>query len=148
MQAILINIVMFLSWTLILYWFHRGIHHIPQFKEIHQDHHNYVTDFQPKWNWKNIFIWVDTWKSTADQWITEVIPTVIFCYITGYWWIAVFYWAWSAIIQEVIEHNPKFNIPLLTSGQWHLIHHRDWTKNFGVFFSVWDRVFGTYEAIK
>jgi len=148
MQTILINIMMFFLWTLILYWIHRGLHYIPKLQDIHQDHHDYVIEHGPSWNWKNIFIWVDTWKSTADQWITEVIPTAIFCYITGYWWIGIFYWAWSAFIQEWIEHNEKFNLPILTSGKWHLVHHRDWTKNFGVFFSIWDRVFGTYEAIK
>jgi hypothetical protein len=26
----------------------------------------------------------------------------------------------------------------------HYLHHEDMTKNFGIFFFVWDRVFGTY----
>jgi len=96
---------------------------------------------------ENIFIWVDSWKSTADQWITEVIPTILISYISGHWWLIIFYWFWSAFVQEAIEHNNNFNIKILTSGKWHLLHHEDDKVNFGVFTSVWDRLFGTYKKL-
>jgi sterol desaturase/sphingolipid hydroxylase (fatty acid hydroxylase superfamily) len=84
-----------------------------------------------------------------DLWITEVVPTLIFSWITGHWWLSVFYYVWAAFIQEVIEHNPNFNIyPLLTSGQWHLVHHKQSDKNFGLFVPIWDIVFRTYKTHK
>jgi sterol desaturase/sphingolipid hydroxylase (fatty acid hydroxylase superfamily) len=59
----------------------------------------------------------------------------------------VFYYFWAVLIQERIEHNPNFDIyPILTSGKWHLIHHSNYDKNYGVFISLWDKIFKTYKA--
>lgn len=96
-----------------------------------------------------MFLFNDTWMSTLDLWITEVIPTLIFSLVTGYWWISVFYYLWAAFVQEIIEHNPKFDVfPLLTSGRWHLIHHHNTSVNYGLFTPVWDIAFGTYKSHK
>ena len=147
MQSLFEIIIVFIMWTGLLYATHRVAHIIPIVKNIHLDHHNYINTYKVSWNWKNIFIWVDSWKSTADQWITEVIPTILISYISGHWWLIIFYWFWSAFVQEVIEHNNNFNIKILTSGKWHLLHHENDKVNFGVFTSVWDRLFGTYKKL-
>ena len=138
-------IVYFLLWTLMIYWVHRLHHTVPILKDIHWDHHKYVIEQTPTWHWNNLFLYNDTWMSTLDLWTTEVIPTIIFCAITGQWWILVAYYLWAALVQERIEHNPNFNIPFLTSGKDHLIHHQDSRKNYGLFISIWDRLFGTWE---
>jgi sterol desaturase/sphingolipid hydroxylase (fatty acid hydroxylase superfamily) len=136
----------FLGWTFCLYWIHRIGHKTPIVKTAHLDHHKFINIHgKTKWHWNNLFLFNDTWMSTIDLWITEVIPTLIFSWITGHWWISVFYYLWAALIQEVIEHNPKVNMLLLTSGQWHLVHHTNPAKNFGLFLPVWDKLFGTYK---
>jgi sterol desaturase/sphingolipid hydroxylase (fatty acid hydroxylase superfamily) len=147
----MIYIFAFLLWTLYLYWIHRILHSIPSFaRDAHLDHHRFINIHgKTTWHWNNLFLFNDTWTSTMDLWITEVVPTVIFSYVTGYWWLSVFYYVWAAFIQEVIEHNPKFNIyPLLTSGQWHLVHHKQSDKNFGLFVPIWDIIFRTYKTHK
>jgi sterol desaturase/sphingolipid hydroxylase (fatty acid hydroxylase superfamily) len=129
-----------------IYWLHRIFHSVPYLSNLHQIHHNHVTNETGtlRWDWKNIFIWVDDWRGTLDQWIMEVIPTIIFCWVFNQWWLLAFYWFWSAFIQERIEHNSNIDYyPILTSGKWHLIHHKDETKNFGVFFPIWDIIFKT-----
>jgi sterol desaturase/sphingolipid hydroxylase (fatty acid hydroxylase superfamily) len=88
----------------------------------------------------------DDWPSTKDLWTTEVIPTLIFSWITGQWWISVFYYIWAAFIQETVEHNANINLPILTSGQWHLMHHR-FKCNYGLFTPIWDIVFKTYKKV-
>lgn len=139
----------FLFWTLLLYLTHRLIHVIPYLRTIHADHHVQVHFEQVGWNWKNLFLFVDTVKSTADQWITEVVPTLIFCWLTGAWWIAIFYYVWAAFVQEIIEHNKNFNLyPFLTSGKWHLVHHSHPKNNYGVFIPVWDIFLGTFRSAK
>jgi sterol desaturase/sphingolipid hydroxylase (fatty acid hydroxylase superfamily) len=140
-------IVAFFAWTFCLYWIHRTGHRTPYVKTAHLDHHKFINiNGKTTWHWNNLFLFNDTWTSTADLWITEVIPTLIFSWITGHWWLSVFYYLWAALIQEVIEHNPKFSLyPFLTSGKWHLVHHRDPSKNFGLFTPVWDIVFKTYK---
>ena len=138
--------IYFLLWTFILYWIHRVCHSVPYVKQIHAHHHRYILTHTTGWKWNNLFLFNDNWLSTADLWITEVIPTLIFSYITGQWWISAFYYIWAAFIQESIEHNKDFNIPLLTSGKWHLIHHRS-KFNYGLFFPIWDIIFGTNKNV-
>ena len=137
--------LIFLLWTFIIYWMHRLAHVWSFMRKYHVDHHAQVTQQTiTGLNWKNAFLWFDSWKSTVDQWLTEVIPTLIISAITGHWWLFVAYYVWAAFIQEAIEHNPKINLyPFITSGKWHLIHHEDPTKNYGVFIPIWDLIFRT-----
>jgi len=141
----------FFSWTLTLYWIHRMSHQISFLKKYHLDHHLFIIkkikkkQDIPGWHWNNLFLFNDTWKSTIDLWLTEVIPTFLFSLITGQWWIIVFYYVWAAFIQETIEHDPNFDLFILTSGKWHLLHHTKGVKNYGLFLPIWDIFFRTYE---
>lgn len=141
-------IVEFLAWTFMLYLIHRAVHVMPLIQHLHWNHHWYVSNHTMSWHWSNLFLFNDTWISTIDLWITEVVPTVLFAWITGAWWIAVFYYLWAAILQEDLEHNANINMYPLTSGQWHLVHHQQADKNFGVFVPVWDKLFGTEQKPK
>jgi len=140
-------IILFFIWTLVLYWIHRLGHVVPVIKQIHYVHHRTILKITPTWHWSNLFLYNDNWLSTIDLWITEVLPTLLFSYITGHWWIMIFYYIWAALIQEIIEHNPNFNWPILSSGKKHLIHHGDSRVNFGLFTLFWDKIFGTYRSL-
>lgn len=129
-----------------LYWIHRICHMIPVIREIHLHHHRFVLTHTVTWHWSNLFLVNDDWTSTLDLWLTEVIPTLMFSFITGQWWISVFYYIWAALIQEVIEHRPTFDLPVLTSGKWHLMHHRA-EINYGLFTPIWDKIFRTYKHV-
>ena len=150
METLLACAGYFLLWTLMIYWVHRLIHmfRIPFVTEMHWDHHKQVTTDNIKGlHWSNIFLFNDTWKSTADLWLSEVIPTLLFCWAFDQWWLAIAYYLWAAFVQEAVEHNPKCDLyPLLTGGRWHLIHHSDSRVNFGLFFPVWDWLFGTAKS--
>jgi lathosterol oxidase len=142
----------FLLWTLILYWIHRVGHYTPFIQRFHRDHHKFISSHIIKnqkpndWHWSNLFLFNDNWNSTIDLWLTEVFPTLIYSLITGEWWISVFYYVWAAFIQERIEHNPSFDFyPFLTSGRCHLVHHTNPNVNYGLFFSIWDKLFGTFK---
>jgi sterol desaturase/sphingolipid hydroxylase (fatty acid hydroxylase superfamily) len=137
----------FLAWTLNLYWIHRLAHVVPFLKHYHFDHHKVINLNDVKWNWNNLLLYNDTRKSTIDLWLTEVIPSFIFSAVTGQWWIIIFYYLWASILQERIEHKKTFNIPVLTSGKWHLIHHSHGTYNYGLFIAMWDILFKTNKKI-
>lgn len=143
----------FLIWTMILYWIHRSSHCITFLKKYHLDHHGFIlkqlknNNKPTRWHYNNLLLFNDTWKSTIDLWITEVVPTFIFCLITGQWWILFFYYFWAAVVQETIEHDSDFNLPLLSSGKWHLLHHITGVKNYSLFFPIWDIIFKTYEPV-
>jgi sterol desaturase/sphingolipid hydroxylase (fatty acid hydroxylase superfamily) len=142
----------FFLWTFLLYWVHRIAHVTPIIQNFHRDHHKFISvntkgNIKPNdWHWSNLFLFNDNWNSTIDLWLTEVIPTLLYSWVTGAWWISIFYYIWAAFIQERIEHNPNFDIyPLLTSGRCHLVHHSIPNKNYGLFFSMWDKAFGTFK---
>lgn len=141
-------LLQFLAWTFALYWIHRLAHIIPVVRSFHRDHHIFIRNNPVSWHWSNLFLYNDTPKSTIDLWLTEVIPTLLIAFLLDAWWIFVFYYLWAALIQESIEHNPKVNLPFLTSGKWHLIHHRNSSKNFGLFFPIWDVIFITNSDVK
>lgn len=136
----------FLLWTLMLYWIHRIGHLVPVIRTIHLHHHRFILTNTTSWHWSNLLLFNDDWTSTVDLWITEVIPTAIFSIVTGHYWISVFYYIWAAFIQESIEHNDRVSLPILTSGKWHLIHHHS-LHNYGLFYPLWDIVFGTYKHV-
>ena len=141
-------IVYFLTWTFILYWIHRIIHKVSFLQKYHNDHHKFINQFGMQgWKWNNLFLFNDTKSSTIDLYITEVIPTFIFSWVTGQWWIFIFYYIWAAILQESLEHNKNLNLPLFTFGKWHLIHHKNFRKNYGLFFPIWDIIFNTYRHV-
>jgi sterol desaturase/sphingolipid hydroxylase (fatty acid hydroxylase superfamily) len=129
-----------------LYWIHRIGHSVPAIRDLHLHHHRFILQHDTSWHWSNLFLFNDDWTSTLDLWITEVIPTIVFSLVTEQWWIIVFYYVWAAFIQESIEHNKNFNIPILTSGKWHLMHHHDGI-NYGLFTPIWDIIFGTYKNV-
>lgn len=139
-------VAVFILWTFVIYWMHRLAHIIPFIQEYHYDHHKFVTKNTVDWHWSNLFLYNDTWKSTVDLWITEVVPTVVLSLMFG-WWLFVAYYLWAAFIQERIEHNENFNYYPFTSGKWHMIHHRDKNYNYGIFFPVWDILFQTSKSL-
>lgn len=109
---------------------------------MHWHHHVYALKNKTGWHWNNLFLFNDDWESTANLWISEVIPTILFCLITNQWWIAIWYYIWAAFLQENLEHSNKDAYPF-TFGKWHMRHHRTPNKNFGLFLPVWDRLFKT-----
>lgn len=142
--------VYFLFWTFILYWIHRIAHSLPCIRQFHIQHHKFININQihkSRWEFNNLLLFNDNYYSTIDLWITEVLPTLIFCLLTGVWWIFFFYYIWAALFQEVLEHRRDFNLPVLTAGSWHLEHHKNHRVNFGLFFPIWDILFRTYQKV-
>jgi sterol desaturase/sphingolipid hydroxylase (fatty acid hydroxylase superfamily) len=133
----------FLAWTFLLYWLHRSAHVLPSLRNFHRHHHVFVNRYNTGWHWNNLFLFNDNWASTVDLWITEVIPTFVYSWLTGQWWIMIFYYFWAAFLQEELEHRKNLNLYPLTCGMWHLKHHHRPNKNYGLFFPLWDKIFGT-----
>lgn len=136
----------FILWTLVLYTCHRLAHSLPFLWYYHQDHHVQISMATNKGHhWSNYFLFFDSWKSTIDQWLIEIIPTIVLCLVLQDFFLLLFYYVWAVFIQEKIEHDINFNFfPFLTSGKWHMVHHNYCDKNYGVFIFFWDWLFGTY----
>jgi sterol desaturase/sphingolipid hydroxylase (fatty acid hydroxylase superfamily) len=142
-------VLVFVFWIFTLYYVHRMFHKLSFLKKIHWAHHQYIFNKKGNlWNWKILFLYNDDIPSTIDTWLSEVVPTLFICWITGHWWLFLFFYIWAAFIQELIEHNPKINLyPYLTSGKWHLEHHKNWRCNYGLFTPIFDIVFNTNKNV-
>jgi len=136
-------VILFFLWTLLIYCNHRLAHILP-FYRLHDEHHKLVSEnAEPGPNWKNYFLYLDNWKVTTDTWLIEVIPTLIFSYVTGYWIFSLLHYIWTAFLQERLEHNINLDLYPFTSGKWHMNHHTIYNCNYGLFIPIWDRLFGT-----
>lgn len=91
----------FLLWTFMLYWIHRIGHKVPVIRKFHSIHHGYINSTITGWHWNNLFLFNDNWPSTIDLWITEVVPTIIFSWLTGQWWITTFYYICSILARRI-----------------------------------------------
>ena len=141
-MMLLWTLAAFMYWTLLVYWLHRLVHVLGW--QAHIDHHHQVDASAVGFHWTNMFLFFDSWRSTLDQWFTEVGPVLLVSWLWGTWVLAFAYYVWAAFIQEHVEHDPKFDwYPWLTSGRWHLKHHKYPGCNFGVFHPLWDKLFGT-----
>lgn len=144
-MIIIDNIFLFIGWNLLLGFIHYLAHRIPWLWNTHSIHHQEVIDgLYNRPQWTALFLWIDSWDTTKDLWKTEYIPTIIYCFIFNCWWIGILYYIWVATVQEWIEHNPRFNLyPFISSGRYHLIHHKDPTVNFASMVPWADWIMGT-----
>ena len=141
-------VLYFFLWTLLLYVVHRLAHALPYIKKIHSEHHRYVMrnrDWGIKW--QDLYLSRGANKVTLDLWFTEVIPTLLFCAVTGHWWIFGAYYFWSAFYEKATKYNRDVDVFLVTWGMWTLTHYRRNTLNFGGIFSLWDIIFKTNRGI-
>jgi sterol desaturase/sphingolipid hydroxylase (fatty acid hydroxylase superfamily) len=152
-SALVVVAATLISWSFVMYWAHRAAHSLPTLRRWHNDHHAYVLKTVLRshpnvmtWEWNNIFLFNNTWRSTVDFWITDVIPTLLFVLVTGQVWFGVIYYLYCAFLQESLEHNPKFEMYPFVPGAWHLEHHKHGNQNFGVWFPIWDIVFKTHQT--
>ncbi len=136
----------FLLWSLIIYWTHRSAHMIPFLWQFHHAHHQVAYNGELEFSWWNVIGWFNDWPSTLDQWITEIIPMIVFVLVfPDAWPIAVLYYIDGFILAEgLTDHNPRLEIPGLSMGRYHLKHHANPNVNFDLYFHFWDQLFGTH----
>ena len=131
-------------WTLLIYCTHRLAHSIPALWHFHQAHHAVSYDGKWEFSWWNLIGWFNDWRSTLDQWLTEIIPTILYILLFhDAWPIAVLYYIDSFLSEGITDHNPRIAVPGLAMGRYHLAHHADMTMNFDLYTHFWDWVFGT-----
>ena len=135
----------FLIWTLVIYWTHKAAHSFEWLWQFHQAHHEVEYNGELEFSWWNLVGWFNDWRSTLDQWITEVIPTGVFILIfPDAWPIAIFYYIDGFVLAEgLTDHNPRIDVPGLSMGRYHLLHHKNPNVNYDLYFRIWDRLFGT-----
>lgn len=127
------------------YWMHRLIHHPRLFKAIHLIHHK-STNPSP-------------WTSYAFhpfEAILESLIIVIFLFTIPIHPILLVVFYFFSIAMNVYGHLGFELFPKRWSEHWfgkwistsvyHNQHHHGFTKNYGLYFTIWDRLMGTFSV--
>jgi len=122
------------------YWIHRLIHHKLLFKYVHLLHHKF----------KNPSPWSAFAFHPFESLLTlGIIPIVMF--IMPWHNLALIIFITIIILYDTFVHL-GYNIRQLKLFKWqntpkdHDLHHRNSKYNFGLYFTFWDRLMGTYST--
>ncbi|GAB4538116.1 MAG: hypothetical protein Tsb0014_27510 [Pleurocapsa sp.] len=123
------------------YFFHRGFHHPLVYNWLHRGHHSsknptpwtsFALDF-PEALIQGLFIFA----------VVSIVPLHI--YVLTLWLIVMT--VWSLVNHLGFELFPPFLDSWLSkwliSSDYHSLHHRIYTRHFGLYFTFWDRLLGT-----
>ena len=126
--------------SLIEYVVHRGMHAGWIRGQRHADHH--------REGWGQGF-WPELGAYLIPGWPLLLPPFLLGVEVgVGFGCGAVLYTVFMAYAHQLQHDNPAacrwMRVPV------HFVHHRDgmWHHNFGVTVDVWDRLFGTYRAVR
>lgn len=123
----------FVAWTFAEYWIHRTLFH-RTFRAAHWLHHD-----DPRG-----FVAVPAWLTTAFH-TTALAASILGSVSDGFIGFELGYLTYIVVHDRIHHTRRKPTGWLLHRWQLHMMHHNGKLEaNFGVFTSVWDRVFRTY----
>ncbi|MDI3464719.1 MAG: hypothetical protein OJF50_003540 [Nitrospira sp.] len=124
------------------YWVHRFLHFSP-FWRIHKWHHSLTHMY-----------WLAGYRASLLQQVLFNLPWMMAFSVFGHapWWM---YWAVLSshmLLNDWMHMNVSWRSNwlewIVVTPRYHHVHHSDHSThanaNFGVTFSIWDRLFGTY----
>jgi lathosterol oxidase len=119
----------------LIYWIHRGLHHPLVYKHLHKAHHKWImpTPFA-----SHAFHPLDGYAQGLPYHLFPFIfPLQKFAYVA----LFIFVNFWTIMIHdgEYVTENPIVN-----GAACHSLHHSKFEVNYGQFFTVFDRLGGTY----
>ncbi|KAH9593431.1 Fatty acid hydroxylase [Trypanosoma melophagium] len=125
----------FLFTDCLVYWFHRGLHHPTLYRYLHKLHHSYkyTTPFS-----SHAFNPCDGFGQGVPYY------TFVFLFpMHNYLFILLFLAVnmWTISIHDQVDFGGHF---VNTTGH-HTIHHEQFNYDYGQYFTVWDRIGGTYK---
>lgn len=124
------------------YWTHRLMHHKKLYRLFHKGHHDSIE--------------VSSWTSFAFdplETIVQIIPFfIILCFIPLHPYVLVAFLTMMSV-SGVVNHLNRHITPRFVKGTifgrfmigpvHHSLHHKEFNKNFGLYFTFWDKLMGT-----
>ncbi|XP_061165170.1 lathosterol oxidase-like [Saccostrea echinata] len=137
--SILFSIVSFILFTdACIYWIHRFLHHKLIYKYIHKDHHRWKipTPFA-----SHAFHPLDGFLQSCPY---HIYPFLFPLHKVTYLCLFVFVNIWTVSIHDGDYRVPGLLKPLINGSAHHTDHHLFYNYNYGQFFTLWDRIGGSF----
>jgi lathosterol oxidase len=118
-----------------IYWIHRGLHHPLIYKHLHKAHHKWI---MPTPYAAIAFHPVDGWAQSLPY---HLYPLLFPMQKWAYVFVFIFVQLWTIMIHdgEYVANNPIIN-----GSACHSVHHFAFNYNYGQYFTIWDRIGGSY----
>jgi lathosterol oxidase len=118
-----------------IYWIHRGLHHPSIYKHLHKPHHKWI---MPTPYASHAFHPLDGFGQSFPY---HVFPFIFPLQKLAYVGLFVFINFWTILIHdgEFVSDNPVIN-----GAACHSVHHLAFNYNYGQYFTLWDRLGGSY----
>ncbi|CDF39221.1 unnamed protein product [Chondrus crispus] len=119
----------------LIYFLHRGLHHPRLYKHIHKPHHSFI----------NTTPFAAFAFHPLDGY-TQGMPYQIFVFLFPFHSAAhlislIFVSMWTINIHD----RATFGIPGVNGAAHHTIHHTTFKSNYGQYFTLWDKICGTFK---
>ncbi|XP_028400113.1 lathosterol oxidase-like [Dendronephthya gigantea] len=133
------SVVLFLLFTdFLIYWIHRGLHHKSIYKYLHKTHHLWKV---PTPYASHAFHPIDGFLQSCPYHIYPFLfPLHKIVYLSLF--LAVNFWTVS--IHDGDYRVPEILKPLVNGSAHHTDHHLLYHYNYGQFFTLWDRIGGSF----
>ncbi|CAL1527764.1 unnamed protein product, partial [Lymnaea stagnalis] len=137
--GVLISMLTFIAFTdMVIYWTHRLLHHKRVYKNLHKIHHNFKvpTPFA-----SHAFHPLDGFMQSLPY---HIYPFLFPLHKVTYLGLFVFVNIWTVSIHDGNYGVPESLKSLVNGSAHHMDHHLYYNYNYGQFFTLWDRIGGSY----
>lgn len=136
---VLISIASFLMFTdCLIYWIHRVLHHRLLYKYIHKPHHKWKV---PTPYASHAFHPIDGFLQSVPY---HIYPFLFPLHKLTYLCLFVFVNIWTVSIHDGDYRVPLLLRPFINGSAHHTDHHLLYKYNYGQFFTLWDRIGGSF----
>lgn len=136
---IIFSTLCFLIFTdALIYWIHRGLHHRSVYKYLHKVHHRWKvpTPFA-----SHAFHPLDGFLQSFPYHLYPFIfPLNKYVYLA----LFVFVNIWTVSIHDGDYRVPELLRPVINGSAHHTDHHLLYNYNYGQYFTLWDRIGGSF----
>ncbi|XP_006148861.1 lathosterol oxidase [Tupaia chinensis] len=138
---LVLSVISFLFFTdMLIYWIHRGLHHRLVYKRIHKPHHIWKipTPFA-----SHAFHPVDGFLQGLPY---HIYPFIFPLHKVVYLGLYVLVNIWTISIHDGDFRVPQILKPFINGSAHHTDHHLFFDYNYGQYFTLWDRIGGSFKS--
>lgn len=138
--GVILSMISFLFFTdMCIYWIHRFLHHKFLYKHFHKPHHVWKipTPFA-----SHAFHPVDGFLQSVPY---HIYPFLFPLHKGIYLGLYIFVNIWTVSIHDGDYRIPKFLEDVINGSAHHTDHHLFFDFNYGQYFTLWDKIGGSYK---